>query len=118
MAGRVIQGWVWWLAGAALACWLPAGSGAALEERHAGHAPVEVAGRQQLISGGPVLSTSGLQETVATCKDPRGVAVCANCGNPNNLMSCGGEAEQRCRGSLGVLSNSMELRGCNAEALM
>ncbi|EFN53808.1 hypothetical protein CHLNCDRAFT_136514 [Chlorella variabilis] len=41
--------------------------------------------RQQAEPTGSILT-----ETVATCKDPRGVAVCANCGNPNNLMSCGG----------------------------
>ncbi|KAL4431490.1 hypothetical protein ABPG75_006746 [Micractinium tetrahymenae] len=31
-----------------------------------------------------------LQETVATGKDPRRVAVCSACGNPNQLMSCAG----------------------------
>ena len=31
-----------------------------------------------------------LQETVSTGKDPRGVAVCFNCGNPNQLLTCSG----------------------------
>jgi len=31
-----------------------------------------------------------MTETVSTVKDPRTIAICANCGNPNNIKRCSG----------------------------